>query len=234
MDFSELQAKVRAMNYDNSGMEDACGKISGASFFPAGIGGISSAPLIPRRSIMVLGNDQDTKRGLKKSIDEGDETYSPTWKNIEDLFGRSGINLDDCFFTNAIMGVRTNSKSNVGRSPALNNSAFMRQCIDLLNDQIEFQRPGTIICLGYWPLRLLSTLSSDMSKALVGIEKFKILDENDLAIQRDVRFNDNNLTTTVVALVHPSNRKLNLQWRGLVDNGSDPEAALLKRALKNS
>jgi len=227
----ELQKVVLELKYPNS-MRMVCGEIKGIGFFPGAIGnGISNLTTsIFKRKIMVLGQDQDNAKGFNNSINEGNEIYSPTWKQMTMLFLKAGIEISECFFTNSIMGIRSQSQKNTGKSPAFDDNVFMQECINILKEQIRLQQPNFIICLGLSPLKVLSCLSQEMTHGLVGIESFAVLDQNDKAVFKSIDIAGANIK--VITIVHPSYRHLNIKHRRLpYRNSNDPEVELLKREI---
>src|SRR5436190_14192725 len=122
-----LRARAKELDHDAACMYNGTGAITGMGFFPCAWGGVESETAIRGRPIMVLGQDQDNRNGLERSVRKGNEVYSPSWRNLLALLAKAGIGPEGWFFTNLIMGVRE-SKRNTSPSPALANPAFNRGC----------------------------------------------------------------------------------------------------------
>lgn len=58
-------------------------------------------------SILVLGQDFSTLEDyLKMSNENANDLDCPTWRNIIRLFDQSGVDRNQCFFSNVFMGLR--------------------------------------------------------------------------------------------------------------------------------
>lgn len=206
------------------------GTINGLAFFPAGDGAIHSDGKISNRKYMVLGQDQDNERGYKITLGKGKEDYSATWLNIKDLFAESSISLEDCFFTNALLGVRKDSISNVGKSQSFQDREFVKDCMDFLFFQITIQQPKAIICLGMIPVRLLSHHSKDLRERILLLDTFEEIDKDGHGVNHNIKFDSiNDYTCDVVILTHPSYRKLNAKNRSYGStSGLEAEVQMLK------
>ena len=68
----------------------------------------SKRPTMPKKKIMVLGNDFGPKDGYKgvRNNPYGNLHSSATWRNLLELLHHAGIKPKNCFFTNAYMGLR--------------------------------------------------------------------------------------------------------------------------------
>src|SRR6476646_111821 len=85
------------------------------SFFPGGYGlwnpsQSKTMPPFPFGGVMVVGHDYHSEEGYRASVLRGRESESqPTWRNLIELLTEASILPDDCFFTNAYMGLRRGS-----------------------------------------------------------------------------------------------------------------------------
>ena len=102
-------------------------RIPGTAFFPGGYGlwrkTRGGLPPMPCGKVMVLGNNFDSECGYGKSLQKGDELHTPTWQNLLQLFRSVGIRPEDCFFTNAYLGLLAGCPPNTGESPGARNSS---------------------------------------------------------------------------------------------------------------
>ena len=219
--------------------------LSGTAFFPGGSGlwlgdsgswyTPSDRPDMPTGKVMILGHNFDSEAGYRETeaVAGQHELESATWWNLHPLLQSVDIQLEDCFFTNAFMGLKE-GEDNTGEFPGVNDSGFVRRCQSFLDKQIEVQKPRLILALGSWVPWFIEPLSSRL-KAWQGYETFKDLDASGPLIS-DVRFKGTaEQPVTVVALLHPSMRNSNIRHRrycGL--KGNDAELAMLQEALKLS
>ena len=217
--------------------------LPGTAFFPAGSGlwlGRSSSskmasnkPRMPKKKVMVLGNDFGLKVWYENAFDYPYENLkSPTWRNLLELLHRAGIKPKNCFFTNAYMGLRVVGGP-TGPSPGADDPKFVERCESFfLEKQIAVQKPRLILALGDHSIDFIARLSCDLTE-WKKCKNFKELD--DLGPVKKARFNDSK-PATVVALLHPSTRHGNARHRGSYkgQSGIAAELKMLKRALKKS
>lgn len=229
-DIKKLRDKVDKIHHPEEIVKKINGEIRGAGFFPGSNGLIDSSQEVQGKEFMILGQDQDNEAGFNKSVKEGNEEYTPTWKNLLPLLNSANIQTGNCFFTNCLLGIRKNRDSNTGKSPSLKDTAFLKDCLSLLEFQINLQRPKAIICLGLIPITLLGYLSKDLHLKFILIEDFKEIDKRGLAVNKEIKFNSIlDYRATIGVLTHPSFRRLNAKQRkfsGFV--GNEAEIQILK------
>ncbi len=129
---------------------------SGTAFFPGGDGLLkdNDGKLVgeyPMGKTMVLGQDFGTERDIeaakhKKLSSERED--SATWRNLLKLLLEAGIKPEDCFYTNALMGVRPASDAKNGKSPGWADQNFVGKCTGFFHAQVSHQKPRTILALG--------------------------------------------------------------------------------------
>ena len=214
------------------------GFLRGTAFFPGGQGlyirDINNPPSFPVNGIMVLGQDFDNAKGFQDTIQNGDydELNSKTWRNMLSIFTPSGINPSDCFFTNAIMGVR-NTESNVGESPAFSAPVFLEQCRSFFLYQLNVQKPKLVIVLGTKVIQFLTPLSQRFNEwSPYGLKNFGarqnwILDNVSFESIPDY-------STRFVFLIHPSMLMSNVRHIKFDDlKGIEAIYMLLRKAKEN-
>lgn len=126
--------------------------ISGTSFFPGGAGlwrgETPKGPLpeyFPDRPIMLIAHNFDSQRSYEKSLRRGAESLRyGFWKHLRAYLFRAKIPLEQCFFTNALMGLQPLSAT----GPMKASDLFREQCRVFLRRQVEIVRPTCIAVLG--------------------------------------------------------------------------------------
>ncbi|MCU1326259.1 MAG: hypothetical protein JWN34_1629 [Bryobacterales bacterium] len=131
-------------------------RIGGTAFFPGGSGLWLQGPDpasagFPFGGIMTLGQSFDSETGFGKSVRRGKERQtSGTWGPLVRLLWAAGADLQECFFTNAFMGLSAGDY--VFGHKERNDQPFRSGCVTFLRHQIEVQRPRVILTLGSYVL----------------------------------------------------------------------------------
>jgi hypothetical protein len=142
-------------------------RIEGTAFFPGGSGlfleGRDRQDVqFPFGGVMVLGHNFDSESGFNKSFArKGEILATGTWGPLLKVLKEASIPFEQCFFTNAFMGLCEGDDSSdfAGRS----NERFRNACLAFLKTQIEIQRPRLILTLGLHSPPLLACISSDLT-----------------------------------------------------------------------
>ncbi len=211
--------------------------IRGLAFFPGGAGlWVESAedllPPMPIGGTMIVGNNFHNVKGFERSRKESGENSkkNPTWRNLIRFICQTGLKKEECFFTNAYMGLLT-SDSALGQSPGARDINFRARCVKFLGEQIKVVQPRLILTLGNHVPPVLAELSPDLS-SWAGINKVTTLDTFGASLVYPVKFEGVKNPVVIVALTHPSQRNLNVKRRfynGLA--GEEAESALIKAAI---
>ncbi|TWI44868.1 uracil DNA glycosylase superfamily protein [Pseudoduganella flava] len=211
-------------------LEPVAEMVRGTAFFPGGSGFWEPEQEQGLPDVMVVGQDFSTKSehqamlaGLASDVD------SATWRNFLKLAKAASLDLQSCFFTNAIMGLRKGG-SCTGPNPGYvrRNKDFVAATHDFLLEQVQVVRPRLIVILGLPAARVFAAIAADLASWRT--LKFRELDARELSIRKAIRIGD--VTTTCVVLLHPSYRQANLRYRRLdTPTCSDPEISLLKNAI---
>ncbi len=203
------------------------------SFFPVGTGLLDlDDQSISDKEVMVLGQDWGCKHWVDQ--DEHDPAWKKqsTWRNIFYLLEASEIEPNNCFYTNALMGVRTGMVG-TGPSPAWKNPGFVKACTGIFRETLRIQKPKLILALGAMVARFLA--SADKGHQLEAWSKnfsFKNIDEAGKAFFKNVHFVDE-IRPNVVLVVHPSFRNSNVARRRYGEiEGHEAEVAMVREALK--
>jgi len=229
-----IREKIMALKYP-SNIQRRGKEISGIGFFPGGNGTINLEEMPNDKPFMILGQDQDNITGFQKTINskDGNEIYSSTWRNMRNLLESSGIDENDCFFTNFLMGIRKND-SNVGTSPAFMYPDFLAACADIFIDQLKMQMPKGIICLGLIPFQLLGLVSRTLLLKNVGMTAFRDIDIRETSLLEGIEFEQfPGFKTNVAVIYHPSYRKLNAKNRNYNNTEGDKAEIVLLNDLKS-
>jgi hypothetical protein len=106
---------------------------------------------------MCIGQDFGHRQDYLDALAGGESEKAPTWRNLLGLLRRAGVDVESCFFTNALVGTRE-TESNTGPSPAFQNQRFIDECAAFLGRQIEHVDPVGIALLGIESFLVFSRL----------------------------------------------------------------------------
>lgn len=229
--FAELcQLKLHA-----TGVMPVPKQIQGTSFFPGGVGlwvdQIGNIPPFPVGGVMILGHDFHSFSGYEASRKAGKESdKSPTWKNLIELLQLVSISTEQCFYTNAYMGLREGSKT-TGKFPGASSEIFKQKCQQFFLHQTSVQKPSLIVSLGGHVPLFLAPLSKQL-RSWENTNRFSDRDCRNLSLIDNVTFDGCDAPPCVVtSILHPSYRKANIhrrQWSSF--QGDEAEIAMLKQA----
>jgi len=177
-------------------------------------------------TIMVIGQDFSTvNKYILMLAGKANDIDSSTWRNLIKLFNQSGIDLEDCFFTNVFMGLRQ-SKSMVGEFPGYKDIEFRKRSIEYLKFQIEIVKPRAIITLGKYAAELLACTTDDLK----AWRNWAALKQPDIGLVKNITIGKHKYNC--VALEHPSMRNSNVKRRIYLNKtGNDAEIAMLNNLL---
>jgi len=226
-------------------MKKVCGEIKGFSFFPGGKGTFfnsyessDKSEKISDKDYMILGNDWSTLKNYIIDIDpnrlEPDKNIhtDKTGINIMELLKQADIKPEKCFFTNAILGVRTKAGS-TDKPPAFEkgNEEFLSYCREFFKFQLSIQRPKAIFVLGKYPAKFLAPLNKKLN-VWKNFPNFKTIDDKGKQIIKNVQILPD-LSVNFVLLMHPSCRKYNLDKREYKGKtGNNAQIKMIKEVMK--
>jgi len=165
--------------------------IDGTAFFPGGHGvwrgrnPHGALPTyFPERPVMFVAHNFDKVAGYQRSRRRGIESVTAaTWKNLLAYLSVAGLTPEDCFFTNALMGLQPSKALGKLKTTPL----FRAQCRTFLSEQIATVRPRLVVALGavakadlagiptaQGALMLMHPYAANMDKAAPGIEGAKL------------------------------------------------------------
>lgn len=135
--------------------------IPGTAFFPGGHGlwrgPLERGPLpkhFPLSPVMFVGHNFDSVRAFNRSLINGGEPTGPFWTKLIAILDAASISPEDCFFTNALMGLKPGSAT--GSMPGV--AGYKKQCLLFLREQVEIVAPRAIVALGANAERYVSKL----------------------------------------------------------------------------
>jgi hypothetical protein len=139
--------------------------LSGQGFFPGGDGlwrsdseiAKSTLGTLPRGGAMFVGNDFGTITSYEKLRAKGFENPL-TWKHVKERIRRAAIPEDLTFFTNAVMGLRTEGKA-LDKKDWSKMPLFADFCREFFLFQIEAVKPRLVVVMGPNPRTTLESLA---------------------------------------------------------------------------
>ncbi len=219
--------------------------MTGVAFFPGGAGLWGAElgrpmPPMPIDKVMVVGHNFDSEVHYKQSLAHGCEPVNVgAWGGLRRMLRAWGILLEDCFFTNAYMGLKVNvnpstgKNESSGRFPGADNPSFVYRCRVFLLKQIQMQEPRLMLTLGKEVLPAVTPIAHELTAAWSGATDLQELDRRNAALIRSAQFPGVRHLTTVAALTHPANRHLNVgrrRYHGL--KGEEAEDELVRDSLE--
>lgn len=205
------------------------GGLPGPAFFPEGYGLQSPTPNAPWPTIMVVGHNFGC-RDYRNQIDAcGREDDKPTWRNLSRLLSDGGVSIDSCFMTNWFVGLQPGDKQ-VGDFLARPDPRFEAECSGLLLDQMRALMPEIILLLGLEVVsrahRILPAL-----RPWASASNWTAVDSSALGpVARAVSIPDTDVSTNVVALLHPSFSPSNQRYRRTAFAVPKPEVEMIRYA----
>ena len=220
----ELDRSFTADDYAAAGLVPS-GPPLGKGFFPVCAGTWDGPRNAPHDPLLFRGQDF----GLApKQPEVGETTSVPTWRHLQALMSDVGINARSCFFTNAVMGVRSGS-TNVGLSPGFRSEVFLSNCRAFLLTQLKIINPHGVVVMGLPALRVLPGVAGSNVPAA---DTFREWDDRVPGLL-DVTLGD--WTGPLAVVVHPCHRPRNAKLRAkdcTYCSGHAYEVALLRQLIK--
>lgn len=231
---SELFQQANALDYTHSNGMHLVSQMKGPGFFPGCIGTIKKDTPLKGLSVMVVGQDFDTEANHKKiDAEKGEVEKNTTWRNLKKLLDEINIDPEQCFFTNAYMGLRPDSGNgttkNTGTSPAAQKGAepFAKQCYEFFKIQLRTLQPKLVLVLGKETAKFMAKAFPSSFFHWENIDTLKKLYEKEEAVFADLEFEGQSIR--FVFAIHPS---LNGTNRSIIwgkEEGKKKEVELLKK-----
>ena len=112
----------------------------------------------PDRPMMFVAHNFDSTRAYRKSLARGIERMDDSFLGtLRASLGAAGLSEDQCFFTNALMGLQPGSAT--GRMAT--TPLFREQCKAFIGEQVRIVHPRCMVILGGDALRQLQDLRFD-------------------------------------------------------------------------
>ncbi len=163
-------------------------------------------------------------RDAIEAVGREDET-TITWRNLTALLNRAGTSVARCFMTNWFVGLQPGNKQ-VGKFLAKGDDRYEAECRALLLEQIGGLKPQVIMLLGLEVVRRAHQIIPTL-QPWSHVASWRAVDEiGSVAMAVDVA--DMDVTTNVVALLHPSFSNSNRRHR------REPEEDMVRSALVGS
>jgi len=204
--------------------------IDGTAFFAAGPGlyceerpSLAGLPRFPFDGVIFVGNNLDAegpyRRRLQSGIPHGDLLHPMrTWRGLYKLLDTAQIDVRDCFFTNAYVGLMAGEKA-IGTFPGSLDAEFTSWCERFLRLQITKMKPVTVATIGGDARRFLARLTPDL-EAWARAPSMTV-DHAEI---------DGHIAA-FVALAHPSMHPASARHRSFqAERGVAADAALLRAA----
>jgi uracil-DNA glycosylase len=213
------------------------GRIPGTAFFPGGLGLWNTQPNAPPPPVpvggsLIVGHNFDSEAGFHRSFHHaGENLKGATWRNLLAFLKQVGIAPEQCFFTNAYVGLRAGNHA-MGAFAGARDPEFVCWCRNFFLEQLRFIQPRLILTLGLHVPGFLAPLSPELKSAWSDVRRFGRLDERGVALVYPSTFSGVLLPAAVVALTHPAYRRLNVKSRRYQNlQGDAAEQALVREAL---
>jgi len=127
------------------------GLIAGTSCFPGGTGlwrGERNGGMLPQcfpiHPVMFVAHNFDSQRAYDISSANNGEAQGQFWQRLIGLLRGANLSPSECFFTNALMGLKPGSAT--GTMPSV--AGYKDQCGLFLARQVEIVQPRAVIALG--------------------------------------------------------------------------------------
>ncbi len=221
-------------------------QLSGLGFFPGGDGlwkePHSESPVLQSpRTIMVVGSTfgcKDYLGELLKMLPVPEENYKKgAWGSLPAPLIR---HRNKCFFTNAYPGLLNGKNNNDPElRPAELDPTYLSQSRDFFCLQVETVKPRLILFLGKLPEFTLSEVRLKemgwwpfLNRTRGWLNDFKSIDSAGKSFIPETRWHGVQQGIGIAILLHPCNRRRNLDKRGLAIPAPIRNAVFWKRLLR--
>lgn len=127
----ELFALLDQFDSYPDGVKKIPKRLEGTAFFPGGWGLWNTRlhefpPSLPIGGSLVVGHNFDSQAGYQRALPHGSELpTSATWRNLLAFLKHVGISPEQCFFTNAYVGLRAGDHA-MGAFSGARNPEFVQ------------------------------------------------------------------------------------------------------------
>ncbi|MDP9025649.1 MAG: hypothetical protein M3N13_09790 [Candidatus Eremiobacteraeota bacterium] len=202
----------------------------GTAFFPLGSGRFEAGSPLPNRSIAIVAHifDEASYRyALGPGAGHERIHGNRTWVGLRRVFDLAGVDIRDCFLTNALVGIKAGPATGAVRA----GPRYRAECAAFLARQLALVRPRLVVTLGTHALAVLREAVPALDAFCGGARSIGALDARLGAghIARDIAIGRETLADVAV-LRHPC-AWTNLPRVGCAGRGHAADADVLRRAL---
>ena len=226
--YSEMDAYVGV--YPAHAVERADAFALGTAFFPVGAGLWRPGTTLGQRPIVIVAHIFDgPSYRYALGPGGGNERVSGnrTWLGLRKVLDLAEIDIESCFLTNALMGIKTGRATGAVRG----GRAYRSQCAAFLARQLQVLAPRLVVSLGVHAMTLLALAVPALGEIWRHATTVTALD---LAVPpsnvvRAIRLRDD-LAIDVAVLRHPCTWT-NASRPGCTGRGARADAEILRRAM---
>jgi hypothetical protein len=219
------------LTYDEASGMMRVPRMMGPGFFPGCTGLYKSEDDFDSKPVMVLGQDFGNESVYGFLDLRGEVDKSVTWRHLKTLLSDIHIKPEQCFFTNAYMGLRKTDREVAGPVTALLKKAkgFADQCQTFFLYQLQVIKPELVLVMGKEPAGFIAEVFPDALGAWKEIGNLKDFYQKPDQISYEVEFEGRKIQ--FLFAMHPSMSSSNrgIIWKG--KDGRKEETGMLIRRL---
>jgi hypothetical protein len=229
-----LRTEVEKINFEKYSLVSFRGMpVMKRAFFPGGNGLFDgeSAARFPFNGTLILGSNFGAASKFVRvdgSLFVEDETSNTTWGPMRRLLDGAGLDLRECFFTNAWPCLHEGTSNTLGdlMKEWLANAALMRECSKAFSKTCADMTPSLIVALGPGPAAFVANtwpreLGRWTSNSIDGMDGMPL---------GTVQIDGAKHKTVCTAVVHPCYQHINAKHRKAPYQHGSGEVQLLKDA----
>ena len=213
---------------EGSRIQPTRGGLTGAGFFPEGLGLQYPTTDAAWPSVIAVGHNFGCEQ-YRNSIEAvgREDTTNATWRALGRLLRQAGSSIDCCFMTNWFVGLQPGDKQ-IGDFLLKPDSRYEGECRQLLVDEITTLRPTLVLLMGQHVVARAKEIIPELSP-WAGARSWRAVDRSAIGpVAIGVAVAGTDLRVNVVALTHPAMLYSNQRHR-LV-----PHAEMVRRALNGN
>jgi hypothetical protein len=229
------QSKARHIRPpEDTGILPVRGGLSGAAFFPEGLGSQTlDGEKFPET--IAIGHNFGCENYRDEIDAAGREDDKATWRNLEQMLldADPEFGISSCYLTNWYIGLKP-GKEQVGEFLLRPDERFEADCRSLLLEQIAGIKPRLILLLGLPVVKRAHEIMPALRPWSM-CSSWSEVDACDIGpVVSSVEIPEIAARADIVALVHPSFSPSNQRHRRTKFPLPKPEVAMIRRALERS